>query len=153
MGAYYSGRAGSLLVDDVAVAKVRDWSLEASVSLLDATTLGDIATVHHPSTKSATGSATLLYYRLDSSENAAYKEFTALLNKILKQGRASRQDIVQLKLRVGSGSADASTTDDTIRVNAFITNASLSVTNAELTSVAIQFTVDGDILGTIQPTF
>jgi hypothetical protein len=153
MGSYYSGRAGSLILDDKPVAKVRDWSIEMSVDLLDATTLGDFARTQHPSTKSATGSCTLLYYRLDSSENTAYKEFTSLLSKIMHTGRITRSDIVTLKLRVGTGNSDASTADDTIQIRAFITNASIAVSNGELTAVPIQFTVEGDWIGIIQPTF
>ena len=153
MGSYYSGRAGSMLVDNVPVAKVRDWSIEVSVDLLDATTLGDYARTHHPSPKSATGSATLLYYRLDSSENAAYKEFTELLSKIMKTDRIRRTDLVTMKLRVGDGSANASVADDTIQFQAFITNASIAVANGELTAVPFQFTVEGDFQGIIQPTF
>lgn len=153
MGSYYSGRAGSLLVDNVPVAKVRDWSIEVSVDLLDATTLGDYARTHHPSTKSATGSATLLYYRLDSSENAAYKEFTSILSKIMKTDRIRRSDLVTMKLRVGDGNPDASVADDTIQFQAFITNASIAVANGELTAVPFQFTVEGDFQGIIQPTF
>ena len=147
MGSYYSGRAGSLLIDNVPVAKVRDWSIEVSVDLLDATTLGDYARTHHPSTKSATGSATLLYYRLDSSENAAYKEFTAMLSKIMTTDRIRRSNMVTMKLRVGDDN------NDTIRFQAFITNASIAVANGELTAVPFQFTVEGDFQGIIQPTF
>jgi len=153
MGSYYSGRAGSLILNDKPVAKVRDWSIEMNVDLLDATTLGDYARTQHPSTKSATGSCTLLYYRLDSSENTAYKEFTSLLSKIMHTGKITRSDLVTLKLRAGTGSADASRGDDTIELNAFITNASIAVTNGELTAVPIQFTVEGDWIGIIQPTF
>jgi hypothetical protein len=147
MGSYYSGRAGSLILDDKPVAKVRDWSIEMNVDLLDATTLGDFARTQHPSTKSATGSCTLLYYRLDSSENTAYKEFTALLSKIMHTGRITRSDLVTLKLRVGTGA------DDTIQIRAFITNASIAVSNGELTAVPIQFTVEGDWIGIVRPTF
>jgi len=153
MGSYYSGRAGSLLLNDIPVAKVRDWSIECNVDLLDSTTLGDYARTYHPSTKSATGSATLVYYRIDSSENNTRKEFTSLLNKIMHTGRITRSDMVALKLRVGAGNVDASTADDTIHVNAFITNASIAVSNGELTTVPIQFTVEGDWVGTIEPTF
>lgn len=153
MGSYYSGRAGSMLVDNVPVAKVRDWSIEVSVDLLDATTLGDYARTHHPSTKSATGSATLLYYRLDSSENAAYKEFTSMLGKIMNRRRITRSDLVTMKLRVGDGNPDTSVADDTIQFDAFITNASIAVANGELTAVPFQFTVEGDFIGIIEPTF
>lgn len=153
MGSYYSGRAGSLLVDNVPVAKVRDWSIEVSVDLLDATTLGDYARTHHPSTKSATGSATLLYYRLDSSENAAYKEFTSMLSKIMTRDRIRRSNLVTMKLRVGNGNVDVGAPSDTIQFDAFITSASISVVNGELTAVPFQFTVEGDFQGIVQPTF
>jgi hypothetical protein len=62
-------------------------------------------------------------------------------------GRIGRSDMVTLKLRVGTGA------DDTIQIRAFITNASIAVSNGELTAVPIQFTVEGDWIGIIQPTF
>jgi hypothetical protein len=68
-------------------------------------------------------------------------------------GKITRSDLVTLKLRVGTGNPDASTADDTIQVRAFITNASIAVSNGELTAVPIQFTVEGDWIGIVQPTF
>jgi len=52
-------------------------------------------------------------------------------------------DRVGMALRVGTTAGSGSDVKDDIVFNAYITNASLQVSTGELTSVAIQFTVDG----------
>jgi hypothetical protein len=143
--AFFTGRVGALRLDNVEVAKVRDWSIEATVNLLDTTTLGDGASTYHPGIKGATGSATLVYYRLEPGESATKKQFTELLSKIMKQGRIQITDRVELRLSTNSGVAA-----DTLRFQAYITSANITVTNGELVTVPIQFTVDGDFEATIQ---
>jgi hypothetical protein len=143
--AFYTGCNGSLVFNGKPVAKVRDWSLETSLNLLDTTVLGECTATYHPGMKNSTGSATLMYYRLESGESTTFTEFTALLSKIQKTGFVTTADRVQLTLRLGTG------TNDDIQFNAYITSAQVSVTTNELVTVPIQFTVDGDFLagGTI----
>lgn len=142
---FYTGRSGSLVFNSKPVAKIRDWSLETTVELLSTNTIDSVTSTFTPGVKSATGSATLLYYRLEGSESATYTEFTALLSKIHKTGAITESDRVLLVLNVGGGA------NDDIRFNAYITSASVSVATGELSAVPIQFTVDGDFLsgGTI----
>lgn len=146
--AFYTGRTGELLVANKPVAKVRDWSLDTTVDLLSTSTLEDFANRFIPGNKGATGSATLMYYRLETADiNAGYAQFTDLLAKVQKVGAVTSADKVRMKLNVGKGLG----TSDDIVFDAYITSASVSVATGELTTVPIQFTVDGDFIanGTI----
>jgi hypothetical protein len=137
--AFYTGCNGSVVYNLKPVAKVRDWSLETTVTLLETTTMGSCINTYITGNKSATGSATLMYYRLETGESTNFTEFTALLSNIHKIGDVSKTP-VQLTLKVGTG------TNDDIIANVFITSASISVGTGELVTVPIQFTVDGDFL-------
>jgi hypothetical protein len=142
---FYTGCTGSLVYLGKPVAKVRDWSLQTSLDMLETTTLDNCTKTFLPGTKSTTGSATLMYYRLESGESATFTEFTALLAKIQKTGNVTSADRVQLTLKVGA------LANDDIQFNAYITSAEISVSPNELVMVPIQFQVDGDFLagGTI----
>ena len=67
---FYTGRTGKLELWDGSsykpVAKIRDWTLNLTVELLSTTVVDSIANTFTPGIKSATGSATLLYYRLEA---------------------------------------------------------------------------------------
>lgn len=142
---FYTGRTGSLVFNSKPVAKIRDWSLDTTVELLSTNTIDSVSNTFTPGVKGATGSATLVYYRLETGESTNYTEFTTLLSKIHKTGAVTESDRVLLTLNVGGGA------NDDIRFYAYITSASVSVATGELSVVPIQFTVDGDFLsgGTI----
>jgi hypothetical protein len=137
---FYTGRSGSLVVDGKPVAKIRDWSLETTVELLNTNTVDSTSNTFTPGIKGASGSATLMYYRLETGESATYTEFTALLSKIHKLGAITESDRVLMTLRTSTSS------NDDIQFYAYITSAQLGVSTGELSSVPIQFTVDGDFL-------
>jgi hypothetical protein len=136
--AFYTGRSGSLVYAGRPVAKIRDWSLDTTVELLSTNTIDSAVNTFTPGIKGATGSATLMYYRLEPGEGASYTQFTALLNRIMKGGAITESDRVFLELNVGGGDADD------IKFFAYITNAQVSVSTGELSVVPIQFTMDGD---------
>lgn len=140
---FYTGRSGSLVYDSKPVAKIRDWSLDTTVELLSTNTIDSAVDTFTPGTKGATGSATLMYYRLDAGENANYTQFTALLGKIMKGGAVEPTDRVLLELNVGGAVADD------IVFNAYITSAQVSVSTGELSVVPIQFTMDGDFIDVV----
>lgn len=142
---FYTGRTGSLVYNSKPVAKIRDWSLDTTVELLSTNTIDSVSNTFTPGVKGATGSATLMYYRLETGQSTSYTEFTALLSKIHKTGAITENDRVLLTLNVGGG------TNDEISFYAYITSASVSVATGELSVVPIQFTVDGDFIsgGTI----
>jgi len=135
---FFTGRSGSLVFNSKPVAKIRDWSVETTVELLSTNSIDSAVNTFTPGVKGATGSATLMYYRLESGESATFTEFTALLSKIMKGGAVGTGDRVLLELNIGGDAADD------IKFNAYITSAQVSVSTGELSVVPIQFTMDGD---------
>jgi len=135
---FFTGRTGSVVFNGKPVAKIRDWSLETTVELISTNTIDSGVNTFVPGSKGATGSATLLYYKLESGESSSLTEFTALLAKIMKTSAITTSDRVFLELNVGGGSSDD------IKFNAYITSASVSVSTGELSVVPINFTVDGE---------
>jgi len=153
--AFYTGRKGSLTILDgtndlKTVAKIRDWSIETTLELLSTNDISSTANTFVPGVSGATGSATLIYYKVPTADNATFTEFTVLLNKIMKKRFPNESprpveatDRVRLLLNAGG-------TKDDIRCDVYITSASISVSTGELSVVPINFTVDGGFVETIQ---
>ena len=154
---FYTGRSGKIfLYNDgaidpspsaaTAVLKIRDWSIETSLELLETTTIDTAVKSYTPGMVSSTGSATVMYYRKEGAE--AGVQFDALLSKIMKTSTIGVEttDRVGLSLRAGSQAGAGNDIKDDIAFNAYITSAGITVGTGELTSVAIQFTVDGPFL-------
>ena len=135
---FYTGRTGSLSFAGKPVAKIRDWSVETTLELLSTNAIDSTVNTFTPGVKGATGSATLMYYRLEAGESATKTQFTALLSKIMKKGSIGFANRVYLELNVGGSAIDD------IKMNAYITSAQVSVSTGELSVVPIQFTMDGD---------
>jgi hypothetical protein len=135
---FFTGRSGSLVFDGKPVAKIRDWSVETTVELLSTNAIDSTVNTFTPGIKGATGSATLIYYRLEPGESTTLTQFTALLSKIMKTGASTTNDKVYLELNAGGG------TSDDIKFWAYITSAQVGVSTGELSTVPIQFTMDGD---------
>jgi hypothetical protein len=66
-----------------------------------------------------------------------------MLSKVMKTGTITTTDRVFLDLNVGGGTADD------IQFYAYITNATVGVSTGELSTVQIQFTMDGDFVEVI----
>jgi hypothetical protein len=135
---FYTGRSGSLVYSGKKVAKIRDWSVETTVELLSTNSIDSTVNTFAPGVKGATGSATLMYYRLEPEDVDTKTEFTQLLNKIMRLGGIGVNQRVFLELNVAGGE------DNDIKFNAYITSAQVSVSTGELSVVPIQFTMDGD---------
>ena len=141
---FYTGRTGSLAIaGGLPIAKIKDWSLDTTVELLSTNDISSAVNTFTPGIKGATGSATLLYYRLESGDSASYQQFTAMLGKVMKTGTIGTTDRVFMDLNVGGG------TSDDIQFYAYITNATVGVSTGELSTVQIQFTMDGDFVDVI----
>lgn len=153
---FYTGRSGKLYlgsiyapnqepnpIDANAVLKIRDWSLETSLELLETTTIDTAVKSYTPGMVSSTGSATVMYYRRESGDIGV--QFEQLLNKVMKTSGVgvTEADKVGMILRAGSVPGLGVDVKDEIGFNAYITNASITVGTGELTSIALQFTVDG----------
>ena len=155
--AYYNGRTGALYLTSTLTSgatpasseqalKLRDWSIETSLELLETTTVDTAVKSFTPGAVSSTGSATVLYYRREGTTSTEPGvQFEQFLNKVMKTSTAgvTASDRVGMVLRAGTAAGSGSDIKDDIAFNAYITNASLQVSTGELTSVAIQFTVDG----------
>lgn len=135
---FYTGRSGFLVFSGKKIAKIRDWSLDTTVELLSTNTIDSTVNTFTPGVKGATGSATMMYYRLETGESSTLRQFTDLLGKIMQGGAINENDRVFLELNVGGNSKDD------IKFNAYITSAQVSVSTGELSVVPIQFTMDGD---------
>ena len=142
---FYTGRTGTLKVNSSEIAKIRDWSLETTVELLSTNTIDSAVNTFTPGVKGATGSATLMYYRLEAGNPSDTNKvaFTVLLSKIIKGGAVTEADKVLLELNVGGAG------NDDIVFYAYITSAQVSVSTGELSVVPIQFTMDKDFVGVI----
>ena len=137
---FYSGRHGSLQYLGKPVAKVADWRLTVDQDLLSTTKIDAYTESYVPGRRTATGTARLFYYRLGWRDQRAYTEFTALLQKVVRNGLPSSSDRVELTLAVGSSAADQ------LKLNAYLTSVSMGSTTGEVVSVDIGFTMDGDLL-------
>jgi hypothetical protein len=136
---FFSGRHGSLNYLGKPVARVRSWSLSANVELLDTTKIDQFAPTYRPGFKSATGSASLFYYRLEFRDKTTNTSFSDLLQHVLKVGALDESDRVELELAVGN------TTDDRLVIDAYLTRVTLGSQSGEVSTCDVDFTVTGDI--------
>ena len=146
MGGFYTGRTGSITIDKKKVAKIRDWSLESTMELLSTNSIDSKYNTFTPGVMSATGSATLLLYRLDGENTSNNIDaFNVLLESQImnKNNAGATQDNALLEFDLNAGGTIARSGDD-IKFKGYITSASMSVSTGELSTVSINFTVDGD---------
>ena len=155
---FYTGRSGKLFLTPVLIAtslptsnlfsmlKIRDWSIETSLELLETTTIDTAVKSYTPGMVSSTGSATVMYYRRESGDVGL--QFEQLLNKVMKTSQVgvTESDRVGMVLRAGSQPGAGVDVKDDIAFNAYITNAGITVGTGELSSVSLQFTVDGPFI-------
>lgn len=154
---FYTGRSGKLFLTPIltaaptpaanqSVLKIRDWSIETSLELLETTTIDTAVKTFTPGMVSSTGSATVMYYRSESGDVGV--QFEQLLNKVMKTSNVgvTEADRVGMVLRAGAQPGVGVDIKDDIAFNAFITTASITVGTGELTSVSLSFTVNGPFL-------
>ena len=140
---FYTGRSGSLKMGSDTVLKIRDWSLESTVELLSTTSIDSFANTFVPGIKGATGSATVMYYRKESGDTGIDFQKVLADSGIMKQGRLSVADQIELTLNTSTQ------TRDDIKFKAYITSAGITVSTGEVNTVTINFTMDGDFMETL----
>lgn len=145
---FYTGRSGSLKVGGKKVAKIRDWSLESTMELLSTNAIDSSFNTFTPGVKGATGSATLLLYRLQNENTATHTDAFNVLrdSNIMTGNSATESDLLTFELNASNAAADD------IKFNGYITSASMSVSTGELSTVSINFTVDGKFTETVSAT-
>jgi hypothetical protein len=137
---FYTGRTGSIQVDAKTVLKIRDWSLEATVELLSTNSIDSFANSFVPGVKGATGSATIMYYRKESGDGADTRDFSTVLRNagMISTGKIDTGNRVAFILNASNQN------QDDIKFDGYITSAGVTVSTGEISTIAINFTVDGD---------
>jgi hypothetical protein len=136
MAKQYTGIDGALFVDNVKIARVSNWSFNASADTLEITSLGDYARNYVYGVQSFSGSATLFYY-----ENASN----------LIEGRAAMDDVVRttatptepthtMELRFDNGS-----TARRVAFKCALNQVEISASSGEIIQANITFTVCGPL--------
>ncbi len=138
MAKYFSGKDGALLVDDVEVTQLQNWSFSQSMSILEITAMGDTDRTIKPGVRSYSGSARAYYYTATST---SAPNVTKLLEAALEDsGTESSKVTLILRMEETAGS---STNARDITVDAYITSVGLSSSVGEVSSVDFTFEVDG----------
>jgi len=138
MSKVYSGRDGVMQLSGSTLAKVVSFSVQSNLETLETTALNENLRTYIPGVSSYSGSATLLYYK-DASESV---NTTNLLNKLYKTGLdgVSSSDTVDLTFRWIDGSDN-----NDIRLNAYITSASIGAATGDIVRAEISFQGTGQL--------
>jgi len=123
--AIYSGKDGRLEVDNSRIARVRSWSLSATVDTLEVTDLGDDARVYTQGLKGATGTASLIYH----DDN---NEIRLVLDDCITTGQPG---VAKMELMWGTKK---------IELVAYINSANITCSTGEVMTADIGFTMSGD---------
>jgi len=138
MSKVYSGRDGVMQLSGSTLAKVVSFSVQSNLETLETTALNENLRTYIPGVSGYSGSATLLYYK-DASESV---NTTNLLNKLYKTGPdgVSSNDTVDLTFRWIDGSDN-----NDIRLNAYITSASIGAATGDIVRAEISFQGTGEL--------
>jgi len=159
MATYYYGRNGYIAKRmnvggqnvEVEISRVMDWSIEASVDMVETTTFESDAATYVPGKQTATGSCSILYYRDATAISTSHKfaDFSQLLDGIFKTTNSSTQDRFLLTLGFKDGDDP---NKDRIRAFVYVTGAQITCSTTEMAQVQLQFTVDGHFLNVFDKT-
>ena len=141
--AFYSGSNGELLIDGKKAARVSNWSVSSSLSVLDTTSLQDTDRTLTQGIRSTTGTCELFYY---SDPITQANDASALLNKLIKaklpgsfEGQAQEAEQVQLRLKIDDGS----TVGKYITGNVFLVSTQMTMAVGEVLSAICSFEFNG----------
>ena len=123
--AVFSGKDGSMRWAGGTVARVRNWSVQTTLDILETTDLGDDARQYVPGLKSATGSASIFYHDDNTS-------LSTLLDNCINTGTPTS---ASLDLRWG---------DKRLAFTAYVTSVSITCNTGEVMSADVNFTMTGD---------
>jgi len=145
---FYSGTQGEMIIDGVKAAKVRSWSINSSLGLLDTTTLGDTDATSTPGIRTNTGSCQVYYYA-PIDEQTATNSCSTLINKLLKQqngsvnnpGVADEPEKVTLRLAVTESAT--STAVKHVTGDVYLTSVAMTCAVGEVLSADVAFQCDG----------
>ena len=138
---YFTGTNGSLEIDGQRAARVSNWQLSATTTLLPVTSLGDTDNVLTTGITSTTGTCQLFYYEALPGESER-NDASYLLNTILQAcnssddpGKADERLAVTFKLIIKDGTTEGKS----VEVNAFIQSATIGSTVGAISSAQVVF--------------
>ena len=124
--AIYTGKDGSLTFGDALQARVRAWTVEGNLALIDVTTLDKDAVQNEAGLKSFSGTATIMYHDDDTA-------LTTLLGNLF-----TTEEPVKSSVRFNWGPKK-------LAFNAFVTSATISTSIGEIITADVSFTAAGDL--------
>jgi len=133
---FYSGKDGVLRVGGTTQYRVTSWNFEASLEVLDTTSLGHKVRHYSPGVQSFSGATVLKYYQDDSDRNDA----AALLKNLIRTDTSTDVATVEFTLRLQDGSLNKD-----ITFNAYITSASFGAVVGDIVSANVKFKTTGDL--------
>jgi hypothetical protein len=134
MAKQYTGIDGSLLLDNVQVARVSTWSFSANADVLETTSLGDFARNYVYGVQSFTGTATVFYYE----NNSNLIEGRAIMDDLLRTTQTPTEPTHTLELRFSGGSATRA-----VKFRCALTSVEIAASVGEIIEATINFTVCG----------
>lgn len=132
MAKVYTGRDGYLLVSGSTIAKVVSFSVQANLETLETTALHEHLRSYTPGVTGYSGTASLIYYKEDNGT----RNTTSTIRKLIKGGTSGVQasDTVELTFRWKDG-----TDNNDIKLNAYVTSASIGASTGEIVRAEISF--------------
>ncbi len=138
---FFSGRDANIWFGTSSTAlqaKVVDWSMESNTNLLETTTLGEKHRDYVPGIVGYSGSATLLYYQ-DSSNAIEASNWLRNAGISTAASGVSTSNKVIMEFRLyGSGTGYKK-----VKVNAYLTSASVGVSVGDIVKTNFSFRVCG----------
>ncbi len=146
MSKFYSGKDGELFIGSSATAagQIQSWSFSQSMSVLEATSLGDTDRILKDGLRSYSGSCRAYYYTQAAGGTSNVKD---LLTASIKGGSAAgdatndRSSEVVLKLRLSEGTGNTNARD--IVFSVWVTGVSMSSSVGEIASVDFSWEANG----------
>ena len=159
MAGYYSGKDGKLLLSktdttgsatfsEETIGQVQSWSFSQSMSVLEATAMGDTDRVIRAGVRSYSGSCRAFYYTTSSTTAPNVGNFLKEAIKVGSDaGDATNEESGQLKLKLRLEEAADGTNARDIIFSIFITGVSMSSAVGEISSVDFNWEANGAPIG------
>lgn len=124
--AIFTGKNGKLTFGDAVQARVRAWTVEGNLALIEVTTLDKDAVQNEAGLKSFSGTATIMYHDDDEA-------LKALLDNLF-----TSEEPVKTNVRFDWG-------PKSLQFKAFVTSATISTSIGEIITADVSFTAAGDL--------
>lgn len=147
---YYTGKDGRLSTGPdqaglAETAKVTSWSLDGAVDVLETTHLGAYERSYVPGLKSATGSASVLYYEPENKGPTDCSNVASILSKIITGTDLTEANArLYFQLLWNDGVTNPGRDRRALEFYGFITQASMAMQTGAVLQVNLSFQMSGD---------